>query len=149
MTDRELIEKLIEGTYARIEGIARSLWQQADAETEAGMKAQGLTPKPVAPREVGAALRQAWRAPLTDVAVHLLQAAAETAAGNEILIDDGSLSVICSSIPKDELRRLTGIPDQHIQWVLFSTAFALWEIVNMQASINVEIDRTPYRLRAA
>ena len=147
MDDMELIEKLIDGTHTRIREITQAFWKQADEEAERQMQALGETPRPISDEDAEATVRWIWKAPLSEMAVHLLRMIAAKSLAGEFVADEASVASVCVAIRDATLIRATGIHEP-VRIVLEKMGEALIEVLRTYGPVAVSIDRRPYRLRA-
>jgi hypothetical protein len=149
MDDRELIEEMIAGTHSRIREIAMAVCKKADEEVEQEMRKLGETLEPLSDEDADTLIKWTWHAPLTDMAVHLIRAIAARATAGECIVDEISVAAACAKIADADLKRATGIPDEHLRTVLLKMGEALIDVARARGPIEIAIDRRPYRIRAA
>lgn len=148
MDEMELIEKLIDGTHTRIRETTRAVWKQADEQAEQVMRELGETPTPISAEDAEKAIRWTWKAPLSELAVHLLRKIADMSLAGEFVADEASVAAACAAVNDADLIRATGIPNEYVRIVLEKMGAALLDVVRAHGPITLSIDRRPYRLRA-
>lgn len=159
MNSRELIEALYAGTLPRIKDIRDFYSQEADKALQEDIERGewpflvGATVVPqdpawLDPVRVDEITRFLWGSPLSHVAVCLIRAAADAAIDGELVIDEASVASVCTTITDNDLKRGTGLNDEHLRPVLEKTAEAFLEVVRAHGTIEVTINRKPIRLVA-
>lgn len=155
MNGRELIQRVYDATITRIRDIddfyRRAAAKELDEEIAAGNWPElvGVPHPPPDPAREAELTRLLWGAILSDITVSLLWAIAPQATDGEFAVNEASVAAACATIKDDELKRDTGLRDEHVRPVLEKVAEALIEVVRAHGTIEIDIDRRPYRLRAA
>lgn len=148
MNDLELIEKIKEKTFSRIRDLMSSRYKEAAAQQLEAEIAPGWdTTNPPEPAELPPELF--WRllnAPLTDLAVHLLQTIFVAKIDDTFVASKKNVDKMVATIDQKEVVRVTGFKPEDAAFVLDKMAESLVEVVREYSVIYIEVDRQRLRL---
>lgn len=147
--DAELIDDLIDKTMPRIDAIVVRVYEEADRYAEASLAQHGLTAAPLSPDIKRYIIEKAWWPALTDIAVEILRAVGDAAVGGDFVASASALGAIGAGLDDDDVRRMTGFDIGDVRPVIEAMTEAFLELCRERKLIEVEIDRSPVRIRAA
>lgn len=152
MSDRKLIDQLIDATLPRINALTTRTFEHATKEVNA-LDAIGSAlgrPPPNDPLLLPSPelLRSLWSAALSDTAVSLLWGVADRAQNGEFMCTSQAIAAVVDGIDRNELARETGVAADDLRFVLREMGEALHQLT-AKSTVEVMIDRRSITLRGS
>lgn len=154
MKDRVLIDLLIACTLPKIRELTVAMHRHATSERGTlDSIVSVITGRTVPPEPLDDVSQRVvdglWKAPLTDISVHLLRAVAHDAVDGEFVATRGAVAKAWASVTPEFLQPKTGIHADDIRLVKPAMGEAFLEVVDQHAPIDVSINRKQIRINRA
>ncbi len=148
MDSNELIDQMKVKTFFRIRDLMVSRYKEATTDQEmsevvVGWDTMSSFELKEPPLEL---IEKLLKAPLYDVAVHLLWTIAAAANSNIFIASEENIAKVVGSIKLEEVVRVTGMKPEDASFTLEQMVESLVEIIRQETSVHFEIDHRKYQL---